>query len=127
MYLLPKPKKLEIKENNLKSKRVNIKNLCDDVRIEKVLSDFPKDTNGVLLTVSAANEESEGYTLTILPDEIKIAGESTAGAFYGIQTLKQIFEKENEYDECKSARAVKSADKQGILLGIPVSGLLELF
>lgn len=94
MYLLPKPKKLEIKENNLKSKRVNIKNLCDDVRIEKVLSDFPKDTNGVLLTVSAANEESEGYTLTILPDEIKIAGKSTAGAFYGIQTLKQIFENE---------------------------------
>lgn len=91
MHLLPKPKKVEIKENSLKSKKLNIKNLIDDSRIEKALKFFETDSNGVLLTVSAEGE-GEGYTLTILPDEIKIEGKGVAGAFYGIQTLKQIFE-----------------------------------
>ena len=43
------------------------------------------------MTVSGA-DVGEGYTLTISPDEIKIEGKGVAGAFYGIQTLKQIFE-----------------------------------
>lgn len=91
MHLLPKPKKLEIKENALTSKKLNIKNLIDDARIDKALSVFKSGTD-VILTVSASNEASEGYKLTILPDEIKIEGKSVKGAFYGIQTLKQIFE-----------------------------------
>ncbi|MBQ7986839.1 MAG: family 20 glycosylhydrolase [Clostridia bacterium] len=91
MHLLPKPKKLEIKENSLKSKKVNIKNLIADNRIDKALGFFEQADDGVLLTVSAQGV-GEGYTLTISPDEIKIEGNGVAGAFYGIQTLKQIFE-----------------------------------
>ncbi len=94
MHLLPKPKKLEIKENSLKSKKLNIKNLTGDSRIEKALGFFEQDTEGVLLTVSATGD-GEGYTLSISPDEIKIVGQGVAGAFYGIQTLKQIFEEES--------------------------------
>lgn len=94
MHLLPKPKKVEIKENSLKSKKLYIKNLIDDSRIEKALKCFETDSNGVLLTVSAEGK-GEGYTLTILPDEIKIKGKGVAGAFYGIQTLKQIFENDD--------------------------------
>lgn len=93
MHLLPKPKKLEIKENTLKSKKLNIKNLTGDSRIEKALGFFEADSDGVLLTISGAGD-GEGYTLTISPDEIKIEGNGVAGAFYGIQTLKQIFENE---------------------------------
>ncbi len=60
MHLLPKPKKLEIKENVLTSKEINIKNLIDDARIDKALSVFKNGTD-VILTVSASNEVSEGY------------------------------------------------------------------
>lgn len=91
MHLLPKPKKIEIKDGSLASKKVSIKNLCDDARIDKALGAFEQDADGVLLTVSGAGA-GEGYTLTILPDEIKIEGNGVAGAFYGIQTLRQIFE-----------------------------------
>ena len=91
MHLLPKPKKIEIKENILKSKKVSIKNLCDDARIDKALSVFESGAD-VVLTVSALDEASEGYSLTICENEIKITGKSIKGAFYGIQTLKQIFE-----------------------------------
>ncbi|MBE6562245.1 MAG: hypothetical protein E7660_00745 [Ruminococcaceae bacterium] len=34
--------------------------------------------------------ESEGYTLTVSKDGVKIHGDGAAGAFYGIQTLRQL-------------------------------------
>lgn len=91
MHLLPKPKKIEIKEATLRSKKVSIKNLCGDPRIDKALAVFEQG-NDVILTVSALDEASEGYSLIINENEIKIEGKSVKGAFYGIQTLRQIFE-----------------------------------
>ena len=40
--------------------------------------------------ISHDNKEDEGYTLTITDKNIEISGNSAAGAFYGIQTLRQI-------------------------------------
>ncbi len=91
MHLLPKPKKIEIKEGSIVSKKLTIKNLIADSRIDKALAVFEQGGD-VVLTVSALGESSEGYNLVILPNEIKIEGKSVKGAFYGIQTLKQIFE-----------------------------------
>lgn len=91
MHLLPKPKKVEIKENSLLSKKLVINNLIDDARIDKALAVFERGGD-VVLTVSASDESSEGYSLVICENEIKIEGKSVKGAFYGIQTLRQIFE-----------------------------------
>ena len=91
MFLLPKPSKLEIKDGYLKTKKVNIINLCDDVRIEKALRFFDSG-DGIDLTIKCDSKTSEGYALTISESGILIKGDSAAGAFYGIQTLRQIFE-----------------------------------
>lgn len=92
MNLLPKPSKIDIKDGFLKNKKICIINQCDDCRIEKALAYFDSDSKGVELIVKCGNSDSEGYTLEISENAITINGDSSAGAFYGIQTLKQIFE-----------------------------------
>lgn len=94
MNILPKPQKIEIKEGFLKSKQVNIINLCEDERIEKALSCFGCTSAGAELTIKCSDLVSEKYKLYIEETSILIDAESAAGAFYGIQTLKQIFEYE---------------------------------
>ncbi|HEV7682426.1 MAG TPA: glycoside hydrolase family 20 zincin-like fold domain-containing protein [Pyrinomonadaceae bacterium] len=37
-----------------------------------------------------ANLDAEGYVLVVSPDEVLVAGQSDAGTFYGLQTLKQL-------------------------------------
>jgi len=47
--------------------------------------------------VVAGNEQNsnpEGYSLSIRPDQIVIAGRTAAGVFYGLQTLKQLVQGE---------------------------------
>ena len=92
MNLLPKPQSIKITDGFLKSKKLNIVNKCTDNRIEKHLSGFEKDNEGAMLTISHKDTSSEGYTLKITEDSVEIKGESVAGAFYGLQTLKQLFE-----------------------------------
>lgn len=48
--------------------------------------------NGILLTTVNANTNlnSQGYELTVAPDSVVIRGPTTAGVFYGVQTLLQL-------------------------------------
>ena len=48
--------------------------------------------NGILLTTANANTNlnREGYEFTIAPDSVVIRGPTTAGVFYGVQTLLQL-------------------------------------
>lgn len=93
MILLPQPKTLNIMEGFLQSKSVAVKNLCSDIRIEKALRFF-SNGNDVTLTIDCKDLQTEGYVLSISENEITIKGDSAAGAFYAIQTLRQIFEYE---------------------------------
>ena len=94
MYLLPTPKKLEIKEGTLQKKTVLTKNLCNDPRIEKALEKLPCDGNGIEMEIHCGKGKKEGYTLDIQNDKIELVGENAAGVFYGIQTLRQLLEQE---------------------------------
>lgn len=42
------------------------------------------------LSITTGSADSEGYRLTIAADRIELAGESPAGVFYGLQTLRQL-------------------------------------
>lgn len=95
MNLLPMPYKLEIRDGFLKSKKVNIINKCCDYRIEKALKSFDCDTDDVQMTVKCSELNSESYMLDITESNITINGDGLAGVFYGIQTLRQIFECDN--------------------------------
>jgi len=92
MHLLPKPQLLEIKDGFLNTKKLRINNSCSDERIAKALEYFEKSYDGVLLTLECGSSSSEAYVLDINTDSITISGEGVKGLFYGIQTLKQIFE-----------------------------------
>ena len=92
MILLPKPKTLEINDGYLKSKKLVIFNECADERIAKAIECFEKADDGAVLTLKCGESDSEAYTLDIDGNGITILGEGAKGLFYGIQTLKQIFE-----------------------------------
>ena len=92
MYLLPQPQKLEIKIGFLNEKSFCIKNLCTDSRIQKALEKIPSSSTGTVLEIRQQEGEIEGYTLEITERKVTITGENAAGAFYGIQTLRQILD-----------------------------------
>ena len=44
----------------------------------------------IILKLDESIEEEEGYTLTVSYDKIVVAGKTSTGVFYGIQTLRQL-------------------------------------
>ena len=72
----------------------HVNNLCQDDRIEKALQKLPcqrkEEEKGIEFTISDQGTDGEGYTLKITEDKITLEGEGPAGAFYGIQTLRQL-------------------------------------
>ena len=92
MYLLPKPQKMELKSGFLQNKTFSVKNSCTDPRIEKALQKLPCSSDGTLLEIIDRGLDTESYTLEIESHKITLTGDSPAGIFYGIQTVKQLLE-----------------------------------
>ena len=61
----------------------------------KTVSDFADTPANGTVVISHGEEMSEKYTLTINENGVIIYGDSAAGAFYGIQTLKQLLQQGN--------------------------------
>ena len=95
MYLLPKPQKMELNSGFLQNKTFFVKNSCQDPRIEKALLKLPCGKEGTLLEIVDRCCDGEGYELEIEKNKITLIGNSPAGIFYGIQTLRQLLENEN--------------------------------
>lgn len=68
-----------------------------DPVITKVLG--VSDEKGKIV-IDCLNKKTEGYKLSANENGIKIVGDSLAGAFYGIQTLRQMLETCGEDIEC---------------------------
>lgn len=91
MHLIPKVKQQEIKKGYLKYKAVKYDKSIYDYRILNALEKLPFDDNGAGLTIEIIGDSGEGYELWIREDVIEIKADGLAGAFYGIQTLRQAF------------------------------------
>ena len=91
LNIIPLPKKIEIHEGFLREKKVRFINDIKDVRILKALKYFEIDDNGVSVEISIGNKQREAYSIEIKKDNIVINADCNAGAFYAIQTLRQIF------------------------------------
>lgn len=94
MNLLPKVKHMEIRAGFL-AKKLICSDLNEiDVRLAAALKRLPCDPAGIKLEICISGDTGEKYELSIREEHIKITAESPAGAFYAIQTLRQLFREE---------------------------------
>ena len=91
MNFIPKPKKLTVKAGFLNKTAIDLSCKTDDERLNKAIAKLPLKKDGAKLFIHKGTGESESYTLDIEPESITITAEGARGAFYGIQTLRQIF------------------------------------
>ncbi len=91
LHLIPSVKKQEIKNGFLKEKAICYNQSGYDKRLLLALEKLPYDAKGANLEVKVEGDAGEGYELQIEEDKITITANGPAGAFYAIQTLRQIF------------------------------------
>ena len=96
LNLIPNVKTLNYKEGFLSKKAVCYSDINCDKRVLKVLGKLPFAQDGAKLNIDIIikGQDREGYELTIDENGIQITADCNAGAFYAIQTLRQIFSHE---------------------------------
>ena len=94
MHLIPKVKQLEIKTGCLVNKRLQLVAENPDSRLQTAMKYFSFSETGTPLFISISGTLGEGYELDIAENTIQITADGAAGAFYAIQTLRQIFMEE---------------------------------
>ena len=92
--LIPMPKKIIINDGYLEKNAVKTLSGSLDERLNKAILKLPVSDNGAELEINVNGAEGEGYILDVGTERITLAAESVAGAFYGIQTLRQLFKEE---------------------------------
>ena len=94
LKLIPAVKQLEIHNGFLEKKQISF--CCDglDSRIVSALKKLPISKNGTLIDITYPNINGEEYELWIEQNSIRISANGVAGAFYAVQTLRQIFKHE---------------------------------
>ena len=91
MYLIPQPKSLKELGGVMPRKTICLTSEAADERIDKAVKKLPLSSDGIPMTIICNNSGGEGYTLQLKSDGILLEGNSPAGVFYGIQTLRQIY------------------------------------
>lgn len=91
LHLIPAVKSLKMGENYLSKKAISFVPTGLDARLVRALNKLPVAKDGAKLTVDIKGEAGEGYTLTVGENSICITADSTRGAFYATQTLRQLF------------------------------------
>lgn len=94
MNLIPQVKHLETLGGFLSKKSLCIKACSLDPRLIKALNTLPINPSGTTLDISVEAECGEAYELTIKENRVCIHADGPAGAFYAIQTLRQIYYEE---------------------------------
>lgn len=89
--LIPAVKTLQIRSSFLAKHAIRYDGSGLDARLLSALKKLPYGESGTDLTICVNGEEGEAYTLQIDENRVAIEAQSPAGAFYAIQTLRQIF------------------------------------
>jgi len=89
--LIPAVKNLEIHSNFFAAKAVCCEKSGLDARLLSALEKLPCDPSGAPLDIRINGDEGEAYTLLVEENRISIEAAGPAGAFYAIQTLRQLF------------------------------------
>ena len=89
--LIPEVKELTIQSGELATKAILRGTATESSRLNGAIAKLPTASDGATLTVTYENTDGEGYSLVITSDAITVSAESEQGAFWAIQTLRQIF------------------------------------
>jgi len=93
IHIIPRVKHLETKQGFFNCTGVHFSRDYDP-RLVRALEKLPYDENGANVSISVNGDTGDGYELWIEANSIEICAESNAGAFYAIQTIRQIFKSE---------------------------------
>lgn len=94
IHLIPDVKSMQLTDGFLEKKAVFCPNPALDKRIRSAIEKLPCDAEGTRLDIHIRSHDGEAYTLDIYADKIEITAQGPAGAFYAIQTLRQLFQHE---------------------------------
>ena len=97
MKLIPMPRLLQQSQEIVPCKTVFCNCTGLDGRLTKAIQKLPLNESGLPLTLDIGTGTEESYTLDISGEGVVIRAESVVGAFYGVQTLRQILENETVY------------------------------
>ena len=97
MYIIPTPKRITESKEVLKKRSVKPMKAVVDERLLKSIDKLPAEESGIPLYVIYNDTKEEGYRLSVSNEEIKIEGDGVNGAFYAVQTLRQIFANDEIY------------------------------
>lgn len=89
--VIPAVKKQTLLDGQLKNKAICFDAAGMDSRLVKALSKLPQAADGAKLTLRLTGGTQECYTLRVEAQAISIEAQTEAGAFYAIQTLRQLF------------------------------------
>ncbi len=93
LKLIPKPKQITETGETFPVTGVFCTDTDLDDRILNAVQKLPQDKNGLPLSFQIG-QEGEGYILKITKDGVSVIADGAAGAFYAVQTLRQIFTEE---------------------------------
>lgn len=90
-HLIPAVKHIETSDRRFSANGVCFHEAYPDSRISGALKKLPFDPQGASLKIEILGESGENYELRLEENAIEIKAGGPAGAFYAIQTLRQIF------------------------------------
>ncbi|MBE6778926.1 MAG: hypothetical protein E7541_06015 [Ruminococcaceae bacterium] len=90
LHLIPQVKSLALTGGTLPTNTVRCVTPDVDSRVLGAIGKLPQSPDGIPLQVIVTGDSGESYTLTVAADGITISAPGPAGAFYGVQTLRQV-------------------------------------
>ena len=94
IHLIPQVKQLNIGTGTLQNRVLCCDGVACDERVIAALCHLPLGTAGTPVSVTITGDTGEGYELWIDETSVRVEATSAAGAFYAVQTLRQIWESE---------------------------------
>lgn len=94
LHLIPNVKQLSVLTGQLSCKTVCYVGTYSDERVLSAIQKLPCESTGTPLDIAVTGSAGEGYVLDIAENAISIVADGPAGAFYAVQTLRQLFQQE---------------------------------